>query len=162
MNNFDLQKRNYNLQETNYDNSEFVYSWDKDEPLIVPGVMVCQNCSVRVKPYGPRCSDKKCSNCGYSVKKNGFPIMKYGGPVNGGIDKRFASNQAGDESERREHMVVKATGGSLSCWLCFVVIAMYIAQHRNELNLGLNSITLCLICCPQMYITYAIVAFFIK
>lgn len=51
-----------------------------------------------------------------------------------------------------------------SLWLSMVVVAFIIYKMRNKDNKNFNGwgILLCILCCPQLYITYVIVDLFIN
>jgi hypothetical protein len=66
------------LENTNYQDDEFTFSWDQDNSMIMPKLITCQNCHSPVYMNGFKCVDKKCSNCGYSIKMNGYPELTYG------------------------------------------------------------------------------------
>lgn len=51
-----------------------------------------------------------------------------------------------------------------SLWLIMTIIAFIIYKMRNEDNKNFNGwgVLLCILCCPQLYITYVIVDLFIN
>lgn len=162
---------NYDLQKTNYDNSEYVFSWDKNDPLIVPDIMICKNCNAKIKKYGPRCDGVKCGTCGYSVREHGFPEMMYRENVDprapnhrlaGGLEKHSVNS---NDPQRLEHMNTDIVTGSCASgcgsWLYMVLVACLIANWRCDIKSGgVESnfgVYLCLFICPHMYITYVLV-----
>ena len=54
--------------------------------------------------------------------------------------------------------------GSTSLQLCLIVIALVIYKTRNEEHKGFDGwgVLLCILCCPQLYITYVLVNWFIN
>lgn len=63
------------LDDTNYDDSEFVFSWNRDVPMIRPNLYKCPKCNHGIKR---NCSNVgNCNNCGYQVSIYGYRDLVY-------------------------------------------------------------------------------------
>lgn len=133
-----------NIQDTNYENSEFVYSWDKNDSMIMPKLIQCINCGSDVDP---ECDDDGCKTCGYSVKKYGFPKYTYD-------SDKFVEDK-GVKIERFSPGAPVAVS-FVSNWLCWALIAFFVARMRGELEYGIPVI-ICIAVFPQFYLTFALV-----
>jgi hypothetical protein len=71
-------KNDADLDDTNYDGSQYVFSWNRDTPMLRADVYKCPNCnhSLSVDSSG-RCKDRDCTRCGYSVKLYGYRDLTY-------------------------------------------------------------------------------------
>lgn len=100
--------KDQSLESTNYDDSEFVFSWDRDVPMIRPFVISCGNCGKNVNIFGPRCEDKQCTNCGYKISKDGYPTMVYN-------DKYSTGHMNGRRGERIDYHPASTLDQNASC-----------------------------------------------
>lgn len=67
----------YYAEDVNYDFLERQFSWNEDDSIMTPYVMSCDVCGQKVNMTGPACKDKKCTNCGYTIKMGGWPDITY-------------------------------------------------------------------------------------
>ena len=139
-----INNKNY-LQDTNYDNDEFIYSLDNDDPMIMPGLITCTNCGADVKP---ECEESGCKHCGYRVKLNGYPKHNYG-------SGEFVDNNGSEDIEHFDSGTA-VTMSFICNWVCWVLIAFFVAHMRGELKNGI-AVILCIIVFPQFYLSFALV-----
>lgn len=62
------------LDDTNYDNSEFIFSWNRDQPMIRPNLYKCKNCNSTIKT---NCDGGSCKKCGYPIGVYGYRDLEY-------------------------------------------------------------------------------------
>ena len=55
--------------DTNYDNSEFIFSWNRNQPMIRPNLYKCQKCNHAIKK---NCDVSSCDKCGYPISIYGY------------------------------------------------------------------------------------------
>lgn len=82
----DTQKLSHNLDTTNYDDSEFIFSWNRDTPMIRPNLYKCPSCDHTMKRA---CDGTACARCGYPVALYGYRDLDYGNDnTNDEVDER--------------------------------------------------------------------------
>jgi len=66
------------IDEANYADPQYVFSWNRDTPMLRADDYKCPNCnhSLSVDSAG-RCKDRECIKCGYSIKLYGYGDLSY-------------------------------------------------------------------------------------
>jgi len=62
----------HDLDGTNYDNSEYIFSWEKDTPEIKTDVYRCSNCN-----YIMESEAAECGKCGFPISVYGYRELEY-------------------------------------------------------------------------------------
>jgi hypothetical protein len=164
------------LDDTNYDNSEFVFSWNTDSPILRPDLYKCPKCNNNLKR---NCKNGDCGECGYPVSVYGYRDLEYdneipypvdGGSMNNNVERETKSNRrvrfenTEDQTETRvleaedliegmdntntnnNSMYGAGAGGCCSC-ICMVMIVLCIAYSRGDLVHKNGTLNFSLILC---------------
>jgi hypothetical protein len=93
------------LDDTNYDNSEFIFSWNRNQPMIRPNLYKCQKCNHAIKK---NCDVSSCDKCGYPISIYGYRELESNILDNENDERPFTINNGllGDDIEN-ERIPVK-------------------------------------------------------
>lgn len=184
----------YTLNEMPFDSYDHhdgsFFSWEDNMPINKPYVMSCDYCGMsnEINVFGPRCSDNKCTNCGYKVKENGFPKIKYedvyytghtdgrkGKHIDYQVKSTLNKNKCSkmNKDDKKQDIEKFSTGSQIglnfsvaSSQLVFIFIAflLFVARKDHEKfgAVGTMLLVLLILCFPYFYIIYAIIATIIE